>query len=446
MVLFALAVLSLPQLFSQKEDNIPYGERKSKNSIENKLKQDRKETQIVLRNTLASFRELEGLNPEIWAKSEWSKINQTLEKGQLHYRTKRYQSASKNFLEVTDDVKLLIEKAPSVLENLMAIGDLALQTNNSAEAQETFRRILKIQPKHPYAEHGLARALKVDKVSSLIAQGIGFEEMNQLEAAKKAFLEAARLDPESTQANAAIKRLEVPENEKKYLALLSLGYQKLNENQFDDAEKYFISAFKVFGNRDAPIEAIDLVKNAKLNHLITDLDNKAAKAKQKENWHKAFEYFSAILKLDSSLIRAQKEKAFAKNRIQLEEKIAGFLNKPSLLFNSKNLTDAKTIVGKIKQAQVVGPQLSKRISSLEDYILLSDKQKKLIIRSDNITEVWLGNDRSLGFFKERIVELKPGEYTLYGFRESCNETSKSFEIKHKEESKSIEISCQIKTR
>ena len=78
--------------------------------------------------------------------------------------------------------------------------------------------------------------------------------------------------------------------------------------------------------------------------------------------------------------------------------------------------------------------------------MLSDKQKKLIIRSDNVTEVWLGKDKSLGFFKEKTVELKPGEYTLYGFRDSFSDTSKSFEIKHKEESKSIEISCQIKTR
>ena len=182
----------------------------------------------------------------------------------MHYRTKRYESASRDFQEVTDSLKILIEKAPLIIENLIAIGDLALQTDNSAEAQETFRRILKIQPRHPYAEHGLARALNLDKVSSLIAQGMSFEEMNQLDAAKKAFLEAARLDPESTRANAAIKRLEIPENEKQYSTLLSLGYQKLNENQFDDAEKYFISAFKVFGNREAPMEAIDLVRNCLL--------------------------------------------------------------------------------------------------------------------------------------------------------------------------------------
>ena len=364
----------------------------------------------------------------------------------MHYRTKRYESASRDFQEVTDSLKLLIEKAPSIIENLIAIGDLALQTDNSAEAQETFRKILKIQPRHPYAEHGLARALNLDKVSSLIAQGMSFEEMDQLGAAKKAFLEAARLDPESTRANAAIKRLEVPENEKQYSTLLSLGYQKLNENQFDDAEKYFISAFKVFGNREAPMEAIDLVRNTKLNHWITDLDNKAIRAKKEENWQKAFEYYSDILGLDSSLTRAIKEKAFAKRRIELENIISEFLDKPSLLFDSKNLTDARTILTNIKKERVVGPKLSKKISSLEEYIMLSDKQKKLIILSDNVTEVWLGKDRLLGVFKERTVELKPGEYTLYGYRDSFSDASKFFEIKHKEESKSIEISCQIKTR
>ena len=446
MILLALAALSLPQLFYQKGGNTPHADRKLKNSIENKLKSDRKETQIVLRNALLYLKELEKLSPELWAKSEWSKINQTLERGQLHYRTKRYESASRDFQEVTDSLTLLIEKAPSVIENLIAIGDLALQTDNSAEAQETFRRILKIQPRHPYAEHGLARALNLDKVSSLLAQGMSFEKMNQLDAAKKAFLEAARLDPESTRANAAIKRLEVPENEKQYSTLLSLGYQKLNENQFDDAEKYFISAFKVFGNREVPMKAIELVKNTKLNHWITDLDNKAARAKKEENWQKAFEYYSEILGLDSSLNRAVKEKAFAKRRIELENKISDFLDKPSLLFDSKNLTDARTILTNIRQEQVVGPKLSKKISSLEEYIMLSDKQKKLIIRSDNVTEVWLGKNISLGFFKERTLELKPGEYTLYGFRDSFSDTSKSFEIKHQEESKSIEISCQIKTR
>ena len=386
---------------------------------------------MVLRNALQSHKELERLNPELWAKPEWSKINQTLEKGQLHYRTKRYESASRDFQEVTDSLKLLIEKAPSIIENLIAIGDLALQTDNSAEAQEIFRRILKIQPRHPYAEHGLARALNLDKVSSLIAQGMSFEEMNQLDAANKAFLEAARLDPESTRANAAIKRLEVPENEKQYSTLLSLGYQKLNENQFDDAEKYFISAFKVFGNREAPMEAIDLVRNTKLNHWITDLDNKAARAKKEENWQKAFEYYSDILGLDSSLTRAIKEKAFAKRRIELENIISEFLDKPSLLFDSKNLTDARTILTNIKQERVVGPKLSKKLSSLEEYIMLSDKQKKLTISSDNVTEVWLGKDRLLGVFKERTVELKPGEYTLYGYRDSFSDASKFFEIKQK---------------
>ena len=446
MILLTLAVLSLPQLFYQKGGNSPQAERKLNNSIENKLKSDRKESQIVLRNALRSFKELEKLSPELWAKSEWSKINQTLEKGQLHYRTKRYESASRDFQEVTDSLKLLIEKAPSIIENLIAIGDLALQTDNSAEAQETFRRILKIQPRHPYAEHGLARALNLDKVSSLIAQGMSFEEMDQLDAAKKAFLEAARLDPESTRANAAIKRLEVTENEKQYSTLLSLGYQKLNENQFDDAEKYFISAFKVFGNREAPMEAIDLVRNTKLNHRITDLDYKAIRAKKEENWQQAFEYYSDILGLDSSLTRAIKEKAFAKRRIELENIISEFLDKPSLLFDSKNLTDARTILTNIKREPVVGPKLSKKISSLEEYIMLSDKQKKLIILSDNVTEVWLGKDRLLGVFKERTVELKPGEYTLYGYRDIFSDASKFFEIKHKEESKSIEISCQIKTR
>ena len=115
-----------------------------------------------------------------------------------------------------------------------------------------------------------------------------------------------------------------------------------------------------------------------------------------------------------------------------------------MIFNNDNLTDAKEIEEKTRQAEVVGPRLLKKISSLGEYILLSDKKKKLVIRSDNVTEVWLGKDRSLGFFSERVVELKPGEYTLYGFRDNYNETSTSFEIKHKEESKSIEISCQVK--
>ena len=94
MILLALAVLSLPQLFYQKGGNTPHADKKPNNSIENKLKSDRKETQMVLRNALQYHKELERLNPELWAKPQWSKINQTLEKGQLHYRTKRYESAS----------------------------------------------------------------------------------------------------------------------------------------------------------------------------------------------------------------------------------------------------------------------------------------------------------------------------------------------------------------
>ena len=321
MTVLALAVLILPQQFSTKEVTGPTKNEEILNSVEKKLKLDRKETQVILRNTLDSVEELKKLNPEVWAKSDWSNVKETLARGQLNYRTKRYESASKDFLMVENNVKALVEKAPSIIENLLTIGNLAIQTDNSAEAREAFQQILKIQPRHLYAQRGLARALNLDKVASLISQGVSFEEMDQLEAAKNAFLEAARLDPESTAANAAIKRLEIPENEKKYSMLMSLGYQKLNENSFGDAEKNFISAYKVFGNRKAPMEAIDLVKNAKLDHLISELDNKASRAKKNENWQDVFVYFSDILKLDSSLNRAKKEKTLAKNRIQLEKKI-----------------------------------------------------------------------------------------------------------------------------
>ena len=417
-------------------------DEKKLNSVEKSLETDRKKTQSALRKALVSVDTLENLTPEIWAKSDWSEIKEIIDQGQLNYRTKHYTSALENFIAVEKRAKRLVKKLPLLIDNLVAEGNLALQTQDSTGAYQAFDKILKIRPNHSHARRGLERAVNLDKVFSLIEQGKSFEKMNALDKAKSALQEALRIDPESTAARATIERLKLSEKEKEYYNLMSKGYKNLNRKLFNEAEKSFISAYKLFGNREAPMRAVDEVKNTKINYDIENYEEKAIQAKINENWQDAYQNFSQILKIDSSLRRAKKEREIARTRVRLEKQMLGYLNEPLLLLNEKVYRKAETVLSKAKKERPRGAKLSKQISEMENVLILSRKPITVLIRSDGKTSVDLSRNGELGVFLEKSINLRPGEYTLVGRRRGYKECRKTFALQPGQSTKITKMICR----
>jgi tetratricopeptide (TPR) repeat protein len=355
-----------------------------------------------------------------------------------------YVTAIEKYSLATARANELADQMGDVFLQLMEKGRIALDEGDGEGARQGFRLALMIDPANESARHGLERAQKVEAVTKLLEAGRHHEENGNVSFAHADYQEALRLDPESEEARKGLDRVKSQIKDEEFQQLISEGLAAFHNDEFQLARKKLLKAksFKPESRvvRDALTEVDQGIRLAR----VTELRKKAVKAESMENWKEALSSYLAALKIDKNIQFAVQGKERALKQIQIDKRVDFFLQDPGALNSDQQLEHAVSLVHDIERMESKGPRRAAELKELRQLVTAAQIPVKLIIESDNVTEVAIYKVGKLGRFNVRELDLRPGTYTVVGARDGYKDVRQRVVIKSGQDELRISVKCEAR--
>ncbi len=140
----------------------------------------------------------------------------------------------------------------------------------------------------------------------------------------EAYNRALQANPNSREARQALNRLEAQEREEQFEAAMAEGRQAEARKDWENALAAYERAVKIDRNSREAQQAIDRVKNRKLEARLAELESRAEAAIAKKDWAAAREQYLEIRRLDTEkgekgLRRVDELEVDAKYQVSIEQ-------------------------------------------------------------------------------------------------------------------------------
>ena len=177
---------------------------------------------------------------------------------------------------------------------------------------------------------------------------------------------------------------------------------------------------------------------------IEKLHQKAMSAEQAENWEQALKSYLAVLKIDPDISFAVQGKDRSLEHIQVAKRMRFFLEKPDVMESDRQLENAIRLIKEAEKLEQRGSHFNARLDELNTLVDLAKTPVKVMIESDNLTEIAVYKVGKLGKFTFRELSLRPGTYTVVGSRNGYQDVRLKITVKPDQKSLRISVICNIK--
>lgn len=288
------------------------------------------------------------------------------------------------------------------------------------------------------------KAEKLDAVNRLVESGKTHEKNDRFAFAHTDYQEALKLDPESKAAQQALNRVKERIVGQQFQKLISDGLTAYHDGRYQSARTQLLRA-KSFRPDSREVQNVLLqVDEAIRLAKIEKLRQNALTAEHTEDWDKALRSYLAVLKIDPNISFALQGKERALEHIRVAKRIRFFLQKPDVMESKPQLQNAVLVIGEAESLQPRGPRLSQRLDELKALVDAARTPVKVIIESDNLTEVAVYKVGKLGRFTTRELSLRPGTYTVVGSRDGYKDVRQKIVVKPRQKALRVTVICRNK--
>jgi tetratricopeptide (TPR) repeat protein len=400
--------------------------------------------QALLSELLAKIDELELSGVQIWAQSEWKKINTIQDEGDTAYLNRSYDMAAASYrtaMQLLIDLEVAV---PSVLQQSLSQGQAAILQENKPLAISNFETALAIDGSNQLAKAGLDRALKLDKVIALSNQGKRLAEEREWIESIEAFQAALAIDSNWKPALEGLAASILSNDEEQFQLSLSEGYALMKEQKFEEAEVSFRKSLSIVPDSKEGQQAIEELEIQRRIVLTKSLKYKALIAEVNEEWDNAESYYETILSLDPNIQEVKDSLLRVRQRIKLINQMISFIAKAEQLNDDKLFSQAQET---LKQAEAIlnkGPELIEQVSKMQQVLKVASIPLQVTLISDQKTNVVIYKKGDFGLFERQSVLLKPGIYTAKGMRIGYRDTTLRFKVDPNQSEQSFTVICREK--
>jgi tetratricopeptide (TPR) repeat protein len=397
-----------------------------------------------LERLVLSKEDLDQMGADQWAGDTYDEIMQLSREGDAHFLRNEYIAASNAYQEAASRAQELLNSSGRVLERMLTEGAAALSENNAQLAGERFSMALRIDPANESAQRGLRRSETIEKVKSLLRSGSQHEEEANAAFALADYQEALRMDPSSAEASRALERVKNRIADEQFQQVMSNGLSALHRGDYKEARESLRKAKSFRPDSPEVIDAAAQVDQAIHLERIAELKRRAEASEEAEAWEQALEYYQSVLKLDPAIQFAARGKERCLERIHIDHRMRFYLDNPELLESDGHLRDAVTVLNQASNLRPKGPGLRSGIAQLDDLIGQAKMPVKVILLSDNLTDVSVYRVGRFGKFQNLTLNLRPGTYTAVGSRIGYKDVRRQIVVTAGMEPLRITVQCEEK--
>ncbi|MAD58174.1 MAG: hypothetical protein CMK44_06330 [Porticoccus sp.] len=410
--------------------------------IDAQLTKARRKSQDSLADFLAVQDFLEKRGVTKWGRDAFERALTIGANGDKLFRQRKFSEA----LVLYEEAKLKLNKLKNLIPNKLAmnlqIAKDALIRGDSKIAKEYYNLALSIDPSSIEALKGLARTDVLDEVLILLKKGEQLLESGDYKQARNLFVKANKLDPLNKIAMDMYSQATLLIQDIDFKQLMSNGYQALEAKNYSVALEKFQIAMKIKPQNQAAFLGSTQAQQLLAQKFITDELKKAELNEDMENWDDALEGYEKILNKSGILIEAQVGKKRTSSRLEISNDINNIILSPLRLSTPQVYDQAKKLLINAQKISNPGAKHLKQLSQLKQALEDSQVDLQVLFRSDRSTNVTLLKKGNLGYFIEKNLILKPGNYIATGTRDGYRDIRIEFRVSKESAPFNIEVTCK----
>jgi len=388
----------------------------------------RKRADEALGELLALEERLLSIGIENWGGDDWVEAGRLAETGNVAYRERDYVTALASHRRALVRMHLLESRAPEAFARALGDGEAALLARDQNTAIQQFEIALSIQPKQSEAEHGLQRALRLDRVLELMGKAGEAERMEDWQTAESFYRQALELDADWQPATEALGRGREAIARSGYETHMATGFSAVERQDYGRAQQAFRAALKIRPGDGAALEALNQVNADQELKEIVALRLAARAAETGERWAEVVRLYTEILAIDPKIEAINLDLQRARDRVQLDNDLVNAMGDTDRLYEDRVARQDSAVLASAQLVPEPGPRLAEQIKQLEKLLRLAATPVRVHFESDNLTDVVIYKVGRLGIFTTRTINLKPGVYVAVGARDGYRDVRRSFRV------------------
>ena len=139
---------------------------------------------------------------------------------------------------------------------------------------------------------------------------------------------------------------------------------------------------------------------------------------------------------------AQAGNRIATERADLDARLQGFLENPERMYSEPVQAAAQRALAQAAAIPDPGPRLRQQVGAVEKLLADAARPVRVVLESDNLTEIVLYKVGRLGAFERFQLELRPGTYTVVGTRKGFRDVRQQFTVRPGEPAGPYMVRCE----
>ena len=363
-----------------------------------------------------AFEKLDARAAARWATAVFAEARDGGARAAQRYSVGDYAAAAQSWNQASNKLAALEKQLPQALKDAVDRGQAALANAKTGAAREAFGLALAIEPGHPPAKAGLARADRFDAALAVMDRALAEEQAGRLAAAEEGFRKALAIDAAIPGAAEGIARLSSSRSADAFSVAMSRGFADAAAGRNEEARAAFNQALALRpGSREAK-DAIAALDQGQRASALTLLEARARTAESAERWDEALAAWREAGTLEPSLESARDGLARSTPRAELQRRIDALNANPERMWAPEGRAEARSLIATAAAAGNPRERLAASARQLERLAAAAQSPVRLRLESDGVTQVVIYRVGQYGTFSTRDVELLPGRYTVVGTR------------------------------
>jgi tetratricopeptide (TPR) repeat protein len=380
----------------------------------------------------------------LWGDDRFTVALQRIADGDARLAEEAFGVAESLYLEAIRTLQAVDARSLDVLQELLADGRSALAAGDATAAAAAFSLAARIDPSSRTAATGVRRAEVLDELNALLDDGARQEQSGDIAGAERTYNRAVALDPLSQAAREALARVKARLGDDLFSAAISAGLAALDRNDFQAAREAFRRAGALRPESRQAAEGLVQTEEAEKLATITAHRDRAIEMEEAERWRAAEKEYDAILRLDPVIRIAGEGAERTRARAELSEALAYHLDHPDRLAADEVFEEASRLHDRAAAIAPAGPQLHGQVEALDALLARMRDAVRVVLESDERTEVTIYRVGRLGTFSRHEVELRPGTYTIVGTRRGYRDVRHRLVITPGKEPDILVVRCEEK--
>ena len=384
---------------------------------------------------------LQAANIKRWNQNAWFEINEQEKKAMLNFSNGDYPNALNNIQSLKAKSLAILEESEQIFKENMEKSALFLAEDHYDGAKLHVEKALVVAPQSPEALALQQDINKLQHILPLLSEAKAARAEHDLQKEYNLLQQVLQFSSGRTEVTERLNLLGQLIKNKKFDAHISLGFAEIENKQIKKARRHYQEAKKVDPKRkELEVLLGQLLAQEKAVRIQQAL-KQAEQAIRQDNWQRAKVNFAKVIKDMPGNETAIEGLKRANEILGLQSSLSQYINNPYRLSHSNVLSGAKKTLTQAQHASGYSFGIKRQTEQLRKLIATFNRLIPVTIMSDNKTYVLVRGIGKVGVISQKIIQLKPGNYTFEGTRNGFKSKLLQVLIPHDQNNYSVRIIC-----